>query len=412
MRSASKTLVAVKGSTNNLNADTMNNHLVDLCRRAIGKTLGRRGWSAKKPRIASEALAAGYIHTATIQFERSGQRKFTKESVDEQWTTISRKFASYGKSKGWSLGRGAPVVTQEVVVSVGRGKSKTLADAMTALGDKASSDKVPAQTKGYEREFGGADAIVFPDNWRSRFDHIYDRDYQISEVVQSILTAKETDMMVRNHVMMYGPPGCGKSEIGIALENTLGEQAVLKLDATSTTKAGAERLILERKPIPPIIVLEELEKCNEANLPWLLGIMDDRGEIIKTNAISGSKRKKAPCLVICTVNNLSKFEKFQEGALANRFNVPLYFAMPDRELLRKILVREVKKIPGGKESWVDPALEYALNVEKTYQARRIKAIMSNGRDRLLSGDYQKAQVTMQERRKSDEQKLKEFNVAF
>ena len=64
--------------------------------------------------------------------------------------------------------------------------------------------------------------------------------------------------------------------------------------------------------------------------------------------------------------------------------------MPDRALLQKILLREVKKIPGGKEEWVAPALDYALDVEKTYKARRIKAIMTNARDRLLDGSYQAA----------------------
>jgi hypothetical protein len=293
------------------------------------------------------------------------------------------------------------------------GVTVTIIPATPVSTSTVTEDKVAsAVASGEISDFAGGDAINIPDNWREYFSHIYNLEDQITELMSAIRTAKDTNMGIRNHCMLYGPSGCGKTECTLALEKMFGEDVVLKLDATNTTKAGAENLILERDVIPPILILEELEKCNEANLPWLLGVMDDRGEVVKTNARVGTIKRKAPMLVICTVNNLKKFEEYQEGALVNRFNVPIYHPMPTKDLLRKVLVREVAKLPGGKLEWVEPALDFGLNVEKTFQARRIKAIMTNARDGLLDGSYQKARLRMMASIERDAPALKEFGVSY
>lgn len=380
-----KSLSVVRKSTNRLDPDRMEQSLVECSKKAIGKTLGNRGWTAKKPVITSTDITGGYMNSATVHFHRYNERDRDFERTSEmQFQDIVRKFLSACRAHGW--------------------RSEVTA---TDSPDKPEVKEVSNGTG----DFMGASSIIIPDNWRDYFAHIYDRDHQIGEVMSAIRTAKDTDMEVRSHPMLYGPPGCGKSEICLALERMLGD-AVLKLDATSTTKAGAENLILERETIPPILILEELEKCHEANTSWLLGVMDDRAEIVKTNARVGSVRRRAPMLVICTVNNLQKFKDFQEGALNNRFNVPIYHPMPDAGLLRRILMREVKKIPGGKDSWVEPALRFALDVEKTFQARRIKAIIATGRDDLLSGKYQEARISMMKRQEEDKGRLQEFGETW
>src|SRR5439155_24406399 len=146
-------------------------------------------------------------------------------------------------------------------------------------------------------------------------------------------------------------PGCGKTEILLAVERMLGPGAVVKLDATMTSKAGAENLLLELAVVPPVLLVEELEKCDPANLPWLLGVLDQRGELIKTNARVGSVRKEARCLCLATVNDLGRFRAAFSGALASRFQHQVYCPRPGPEVLRRILVREVYA-RGGKEAWV------------------------------------------------------------
>lgn len=203
---------------------------------------------------------------------------------------------------------------------------------------------------------------------------------------------------------------CGKTLVGLAIENMLGKHAVRRFDASSMTRAGAEDLILEADPLQPILILEEGEKAHESNFPWMLGVTDDRGEVIKTNARRGCQQKKVKCLIIMTVNNRTKFSKYQEGALVSRFNTPIYFPMPDRNVLRQVLLRDLHLIPNANPNWVDPALEYALEVEKTFSARRIRAIMTNARDRLLTGEYQEARKRMLSTEASDKKVLKEFDI--
>lgn len=358
--------------------------------KAIG-LLVNSGWKARKANLTvsdGDGGQPGYRYVAAVKLTRRSQRSFSEDIASKQSDIIADRIVS--RIAGWQR-------TQENLPAH-RGQS-------LSNGQAVAEDAVPMIVPSTPAEL-----LALPDNHGSFFDHIYDREAQIREVLESIRTARETDMGVRNHILLYGPPGCGKTEICLSLWKMLGDLAVKRLDATATTKAGAEKLLLEMDAIPPIVVLEEAEKVNEANLPWLLGILDDRGEIIKTNARVGSVTRSAPCLVIATVNNIGKFRAFHEGALCNRFSVPLYCPMPDRALLRRILEREVVKIPGGDHAWIDPALDFALEVEKTYQARRIKAIMTNGRDRLLDGSYQEERAAMIKAEEGDAGKEGEYTT--
>lgn len=251
--------------------------------------------------------------------------------------------------------------------------------------------------------------LDIPDSVMERFSHIYDRDVQIKAILRSIEVARQTNMRVRNHGLLIGPPGGGKTEVGLALSAVLGDVAVRRLDATATTKAGAERLLLDSDIVPPVIWIEELEKAAETNLPWLLGVLDSRGEIIKTTARM-DVRRLANCLVFATVNDLEKFRSFHHGALLDRFSLPLYFPIPDESLLRKVLAREIELIPDGNPDWIEPAIRYALDIEKTYQIRRIKAIMTIGGNRLLDNSFQEEMKALRDKKIEDESRIQEFNM--
>src|SRR5207253_11168735 len=141
---------------------------------------------------------------------------------------------------------------------------------------------------------------------------------------------------VRSHCLLWGRPACGKTEILLAIERMLGREAVVKLDATMTSKAGAENLILELDSVPPILLIEELEKCDPANLPWLLGVLDQRGEIVKT-VFRNAFRKETKCLCLATANSLDLLERVHSGALASRFPNKIPCPRPSRAVLEKIL---------------------------------------------------------------------------
>lgn len=167
----------------------------------------------------------------------------------------------------------------------------------------------------------------------SHFDHIFDRQAQVEMLVASIKAAQESEMQNRFHCVLYGPPGCGKTEILRATASMLGNEgeAYIKFDATSTSKAGVEKLLLDpNTQIPPVLIIEEIEKTSEENLRWLLGILDQRGEIRKLNYRVNQSRS-APMLCLATVNDMDLFKRLMAGALASRFPNKLYCPRPSRE---------------------------------------------------------------------------------
>ena len=221
------------------------------------------------------------------------------------------------------------------------------------------------------------------------FDHIYERDSQIAILHSSIKAAVESGFQSRFHTILSGPPGSGKTEILRAVRQMIGEGYVLTLDGPSTTKAGAERHLMNVQTIQPFVLIEEIEKMHPAHMQWLLGLLDERGEVRRTNARDGHVQRDAKVLCIATVNDTVKFRSFMHGALASRFSHEIYCPRPDGDVLTSIAVREVTKV-GGNLDWVKPAVLYCTVVENTYDPRRIISVCLSGRDALLDGTYMRA----------------------
>lgn len=189
---------------------------------------------------------------------------------------------------------------------------------------------------------------------------------------------------------------CGKTEVLLGMQKMLGEEndAYLKFDATSTTEAGASRLLLEAEHIPPILFVEEIEKANENSLRWLLGVLDQRAEIRRTNFRIGNQSRNVKMLCMATVNNMNLFRNVMSGALASRFPFQVFCPRPNRQLLEKILQREVAKVKGKKE-WIEPALKFCCDDEIMLRAfandpRKVVPVCLCGKDDLLTGKYQES----------------------
>src|SRR6266404_2777043 len=182
--------------------------------------------------------------------------------------------------------------------------------------------------------------VRLPPTWRDVFSHLYDRDAQIGIIHDAIEIAIESDWKHRFHVLLFGPTGCGKSDICINIREMVGPESVLEFDATATTSAGAIRDLNDREELPRILLVEEIEKADENSLRWLLGLLDIRGNIRKL-----------------TYRGRTQRDKMMSGALASRFFHQLYCPRPDRALLEKILQREVSGVDGN-EGWITPTLNY------------------------------------------------------
>lgn len=241
----------------------------------------------------------------------------------------------------------------------------------------------------------GPNIAVFDDNQAiaevvvergTHFDQLYGLDPQIDVLLSALRVAKDTNYTKRYHTVLYGKPGCGKSEILRGVKHMVGEEGCIEFDSTQTTAAGAIATLLDAAIIPPLLILEEIEKVPDAAFMWLLSALDGRAEIRKVNA-RGVFHRKVPFLCAATVNDLELFKSRHEGAMASRFPHQLYCPRPNEEILRRILQREIISI-AGKEEWIEPAIRYCMDNEKTTDPRRVIAVCLTGRDNLLSGKFQ------------------------
>jgi hypothetical protein len=219
------------------------------------------------------------------------------------------------------------------------------------------------------------------------FDHLYGLDAQINIVLDALQVAKDTNQEKRYHSVLWGKPGCGKSEILQGIKRMVGEGNYMEFDGTQTTAAGAIRALVDAPVVPSILIIEEIEKVPDAPFLWLLSALDGRAEIRKTTN-HGMVHRKVPFVCVATVNDLELFKARHDGAMASRFSHNIYCPRPDAKTLHKILTREIESIDGNPD-WIAPALEYCIAEEKNTDPRRVIAVCLTGRDRLLSGEFQR-----------------------
>lgn len=233
-------------------------------------------------------------------------------------------------------------------------------------------------------EFGYV-SVTLPDNFDDFFSHLYGLDAQIMRVRRAIELGILTNWTERKNTVLYGPPGCGKSDITLSLKQALGEEAVWSLDATAMTGAGVIKELAEREVLPRVLVVEEIEKANEEVLRFFLGMLDQRGEIRKTTA-RGNIQRDTKLFAVVTVNDITKFRKLMSGALSSRCRNEVAFDRPSRDVLTAILERDIKRM-NGDLAWVEPALDFCEEM-KMYDVREVQTHCLCGREMLLTGEYQ------------------------
>lgn len=236
------------------------------------------------------------------------------------------------------------------------------------------------------------------------FNHLYGLDSQIRVLLSAVQAAADSNMTNRFHSLLYGSPGCGKTDMLLSTAQLLSELGVshVMIDATSATEAGIRKTLLDEDAIlPQVIIIEEVEKCPENSLRWLLGVMDDRATISQHNYRRTASRK-VPALILATANDYNLLKRMMYGALLSRFSNEIHCPRPNREILAKFLAREIAKVKGGNEKWIEPTLEFCFDKRSITDPRMLKRICLCGKDRLISGSYQKDLEQTMEIRKDSE----------
>lgn len=223
-----------------------------------------------------------------------------------------------------------------------------------------------------------------PEVFETIFGRIYEREPHIRTIYKSAVTAVRTHFEKRRHVLAYGLPAGAKSEIFSAFMRWFNTDAerVLALDATTTTKAGLELLLIEKAEtgdLPPFLYLEEIEKHDITSLLSLLQVMDHRGKISRTNARQGNISASAKLCIWATCNDFEKLRKYEGGALYSRFNLRLWSPRPSPDLMRKILEREATEM-GANKGCIGKILKFGYDEMKTNDPREFIALLDGWED--------------------------------
>lgn len=341
--------ITLVNKSSNLTPEKAKIQLTHIKNRILGSNRRERGW---KVTVAPGNSSAYLVLTC------QPKRRRTEESLNSECEKIVKIIEDAGRSSKWYL----ETVDQE-------------------------------ECRNPESEVLYTEPTI-PKNHLEFFSHIFGRDNQISVVVSAIQAAIDSEWNNRFHTALIGPPAAGKTEIAHAIKSMLGEECVLEYDATATSQAGAIKDLDSRPELPRILVVEEIEKAEENSLRWLLSVLDHRAEIRKVNFRSNIQRS-TKMLCIATVNNKKAFKGLMSGALASRFAHQVFCPPADRDLLQKILEREVAKVRGNK-AWIRATLDYCVEQRKIIDPRRILAICLCGKDDLLTGKYQKYLDSCQE----------------
>lgn len=366
-----------KQSLRRLDARIMKEQLSYIVQRALGGTRGKTWALHENFQIPTQkSNGEGYVYSTEIPFIRKG-KSVDQDILNRQWDIIQEIANTAGKAKGWN------VITKDI--------NSQAARDLSSISEQLKKGPITLTYTTPKEEEKTYTKIQLPKiqntiNEDENFKHLYDRDAQISIVYSAIQAFIDSNHENRFHGVLYGAPACGKTEILRSFARWLGPEAVLNFDATSTTKAGAEKILLESQNVPPILMVEEIEKTEEMSLRWLLGVLDHRGEIRKiTNRMQAQRSVKLLCLA--TVNDMELFSRVMDGALASRFAHKIYCPRPNRHVLEKILQREIN-VHGGNQEWIKPTLDFCLDTEQTTDPRRIIAVCMSGKDKLLDGSYQ------------------------
>jgi hypothetical protein len=316
----------------------------------------------------------GKSHTYTALVKATCVLSAPRATVDSEFQALVAHMALTGKKPNWKV-------------------AAVEGEAWTPVERPKTWDGLPPMAGQDGAELIGYSPFHIPADFESYFTDptkgggLIGLEHHVSRVKDALLAAERSGWQHRLHVMLAGPPGCGKTHLCQALKRALGESSVLEFDGTSTTKAGAEKELLERVEMPRILLVEEIEKiASPETLDYMLGLLDLRGEIRKTTAKS-SVQRDIKMLAVCTVNDVRLFKSLRSGALFSRFATHCYFKRPTHDMLSGILRREIAKVQGGSEAWIEPAIAFA-DEQGITDPRGVIATCMAGAERLLTGEYQ------------------------
>jgi len=386
----------ISKKTNQQKIEAQVDFLID---RALNSSRGR-GWEVTSRKHHEPVKTeSGWRFVCDLTLEKTGGRGRQGEVEYKQWEDIKAMFVQSGLAAKfaddpWNVSFDEEILEELPVIDLKENQSPikepNIGEVRTVLA--ADTDRILDW-----KDLQIPNELLESDESLSKhpaFSDLYDIGPQIRTVLSAIKRAVDTNGQSRYHSVLYGEPGCGKTSTLRAVEKLFGPGAVLHLDATSTTKAGIEKLFFtDLVDYPRLVFLEEAEKASEEGLKIWLGALDDRGELRKVN-FRQTQVREIQILFFCTANNKRAFDNMmgtgsgEPGALSSRCVNEIQFPRPAESTLRKILEKEIDT-KGGNRDWVTPCLNLARELGVA-DPRKVKAFLTGG-DRLMDGTFQSDQ---------------------
>lgn len=386
----------ISKKTNQQKIEAQVDFLID---RALNSSRGR-GWEVtSRKHYEPVKTESGWRFVCDLTLEKTGGRGRQGEVEYKQWEDIKAMFVQSGLAAKfaddpWNVSFDEEILEELPVIDLKENQSPikepNIGEVRTVLA--TDTDRILDW-----KDLQIPNELLESDESLSKhpaFSDLYDIGPQIRTVLSAIKRAVDTNGQSRYHSVLYGEPGCGKTSTLRAVEKLFGPGAVLHLDATSTTKAGIEKLFFtDLVEYPRLVFLEEAEKASEEGLKIWLGALDDRGELRKVN-FRQTQVREIQILFFCTANNKRAFDNMmgtgsgEPGALSSRCVNEIQFPRPAESTLRKILEKEIDT-KGGNRDWVTPCLNLARELGVA-DPRKVKAFLTGG-DRLMDGTFQSDQ---------------------
>jgi SpoVK/Ycf46/Vps4 family AAA+-type ATPase len=273
--------------------------------------------------------------------------------------------------------------------------ARDLRQLLASGGRSVAVDASPAPEPPRDRDTNVPLVDVSPPSSISLVDLVFPRSVseRLDRLVEEVAHWPALDaagVPRRNRILLYGPPGCGKTTVAAAISGELGLPLLtMRIDSVISsylgeTAANLRHLFDYAASVPSVVLLDEFDSLGK-----LRDDPTDHGELrrVVNATLQLIDTYRGPSLLIAATNS----PEILDAAIWRRFDEVIELPLPTREEIERLLRRLLRQGHGpalgrAVDSLVDlphAAVEYAVNSAKR------RAVIA-GRPRLSAEDLEAA----------------------
>lgn len=229
--------------------------------------------------------------------------------------------------------------------------ARDLRRMLAAAGDRVSVDAAPLPEPPRDRDSGVALVDVHPPGQVTFGELVFPEQLQramtqLSDEVALWGDLDKAGVPRRNRILLYGPPGCGKTSAAAAFATELGlPLAVTRVDSLMSsylgeTAANLRALFDFARAVPCVLLLDEFDSVGK-----LRADPTDHGELrrVVNSVLQLIETYSGPSFVVAATNS----PDILDTALWRRFDEVLGVPLPTVEQLHRLLVAQLPEVNAG-----------------------------------------------------------------